>query len=79
MRLSKGGLNMEDMLYTVPEVAKLLKTNQDYVYKLHKTGLLKFLKIGRLKCRKATLDEFLAKYDGMDISDPENIKEVKGQ
>ena len=70
---------MEDMLYTVPEVAKLLKTNQDYVYKLHKTGLLKFLKIGRLKCRKATLDEFLAKYDGMDISDPENIKEVKGQ
>ena len=65
------------MLYTVPEVAELLKTNVDYVYKLQKTGLLKFLKIGRWKCRKATLQEFLAKYEGFDISDPTNIKELE--
>ena len=68
---------MEDMLYTVPEVAELLKTNVDYVYKLQKTGLLKFLKIGRWKCRKSTLQEFLAKYEGFDISDPANIKELE--
>ena len=65
---------MDDMLYTVTEVAKILKTNTDYVYKLQRTGLLRFLKLGRLKCRKATLEDFLAKYDGQDITDPENIK-----
>lgn len=67
---------MEDMLYTVQEVAEILKTNTDYVYKLQRTGLLRFLKIGRLKCRKSTLDAFLAKYDGMDITDPENIRPI---
>lgn len=68
---------MEDMLYTVAEVAQLLKTNTDYVYKLQRSGLLRFLKLGRLKCRKATLEEFLAKYDGLDISDPENIRPIE--
>ena len=67
---------MEDMLYTVPEVAKILKTNTNFVYRLQNAGLLKFMKLGRLKCRKSTLEEFLAKYDGMDISDPDNIKEL---
>lgn len=67
---------MEDMLYTVQEVAAILKTNVDYVYKLQRAGLLRFLKIGRLKCRKSTLDEFLAKYDGLDITDPENVKPI---
>ncbi len=65
---------MEDMLLTVPEVAQILKTNTDYVYRLHRTGLLRFLKLGRLKCRKASLEEFLNRYDGMDITDPENIR-----
>ena len=67
---------MEDMLYTVQEVASILKKNVDYVYKLQRTGLLRFLKIGRLKCRKSTLAEFLDKYDGLDITDPENIKVI---
>lgn len=66
---------MEQMLYTVPEVAQILKTNVDYVYKLQKAGLLKFLKIGRWKCRKETLEKFLETYEGFDISDPFNIKE----
>ena len=68
---------MEEMLYTVSEVAKILKTNTTYVYKLHKSGKLKFLKIGCLKCRKSTLEAFLAKYDGMDITDPNNITDIK--
>lgn len=68
---------MEDMLLTVPEVADILKTNVDYVYKLHRAGILKFLKVGRLKCRRKTLEEFLEKYDGMDVTDPFNIKEVR--
>ena len=68
---------MEEMLYTVPEVAKILKTNVDYVYKLQRAGLIKFMKIGRLKCRKSTLEAFLEKFDGQDVSDPFNIKEVE--
>lgn len=67
---------MSDELYTVPEVAKILKSNTDYVYKLQRSGVLKFMKMGRWKCRKSTLEEFLAKYDGMDLTDPFNIKEV---
>lgn len=67
---------MEEMLYTVPEVAQILKTNVDQVYKLQKAGLLRFMKIGRLKCRKSTLEQFLENYDGFDISDPFNIKTV---
>ena len=68
---------MEEMLYTVPEVAAVLKTNVDYVYKLQKAGLIRFMKIGRLKCRKSTLEKFLEKYDGLDISDPFNVKELE--
>ena len=68
---------MTEMLYTVPEVAEILKVNTDYVYKLQRSGLLKFMKMGRWKCRKATLEEFLLKYDGMDITDPFHIKEVE--
>ena len=67
---------MADELYTVPEIAKILKSNTDYVYKLQRSGLLKFIKMGRWKCRKSTLEEFLAKYDGMDLTDPFHIKEV---
>lgn len=66
---------MEQMLYTVPEVAEILKTNVDYVYKLQKAGLIRFMKIGRLKCRKSSLEEFLQKYDGCDVSDPFNVSE----
>jgi len=59
-------------------VAGILKTNVDYVYKLQRAGLIRFMKIGRLKCRKSTLEQFLAKYDGCDISDPFNIKDLEG-
>ena len=69
---------MEDMLLTVNEVAEVLKTNVDYVYKLQRTGLLKFIKIGRLKCRRSTLEDFLERFDGMDISNPEEVRELKG-
>ena len=68
---------MGDELYTVPEVAAILKTNKEMVYKLQKSGILRFMKLGRLKCRKSTLEAFLAKYDGYDITDPFVIKELK--
>lgn len=67
---------MEDILFTVQETAKLLKTNKNYVYGLVKTGLLPALKIGSVKVRKSSLLEFLQKYEGMDISEPTNVKEL---
>ena len=62
---------MEDLLYTQKEVAKILKVNLVYVRKLRLSGQLKFLKIGMYKCRKAALEEFLAKWEGWDITDPD--------
>lgn len=61
------------ILYTVKEVAKLLKTNADYVYNLIKSKLLPVLKIGSFKIRAEALSEFLIKYEGYDLTDPFNI------
>lgn len=71
-----GKKKMEEMLYTVKEVAEILKTNTSYVYALKRAGKLKFMKIGSLKCRRVTLEAFLEKYDGMDLSDSENITQL---
>lgn len=67
---------MEDMLYTVKEVSKLLKVNQDSVHRLRKAGLLPFLKLGQYKVRKEALCEFLKTYEGKDITNPEEIKDL---
>ncbi len=67
---------MEDILYTVKEVSRILKCNVDYVHKLRKAGLLPFLKLGSYKVRKEALDEFLKKYEGKDLTDPNRIKEL---
>lgn len=68
---------MEEMLYTVKETAKILKTNTDYVYALIKTGKIRCLKLGSYKIRKSTLEEFLSQYEGYDLSDLENVSELK--
>ena len=54
---------MEDLLFTVKETSKILKTNTNYVYRLIKCGYLKCLKLGSYKIRKKTLNEFLEKYE----------------
>lgn len=67
---------MEKVIYTVKETAALLKTNVDYVHKLRKAGVLPFIKLGSYKIRKEALDEFLKKYEGYDLTDPAQIKEL---
>lgn len=67
---------MGEILYTVKETSKILKTNTDYVYSLIKKGYLRCLKLGSYKIRKSTIDEFLAKYEGFDLSDLDNVKEL---
>lgn len=68
---------MNDVLYTVPEVAKLIKTNNQYVYRLIKLGLLPALKLGSLKVRCVSLLEFLERFEGKDLSDLNKIIDLK--
>ncbi|MCY6958412.1 MULTISPECIES: helix-turn-helix domain-containing protein [Clostridium] len=67
---------MQEYLYTVEEVATILKVNKNTVYDLIRSGLLIALKLGRLKVTKTTLLKFLSDYDGKDLSDLDNIKEL---
>ena len=47
------------MLYTVSEVAKLLKVNRNFVYKLIKDGELEAVKIGSIKVRRDAIDRYV--------------------
>ena len=68
---------MEDVLYTVQEVSKLIKTNPTYVYELIKKGFLPALKLGSYKIRKVSLNNFLAQYEGQDLTNLDEIKELQ--
>lgn len=67
----------QDILYTVSEVAELVKCNNAYIYSLIKAGLLPALKLGSMKIRRTALLEFLEKYEGKDLTDPFNIKDIE--
>lgn len=47
------------MLYTVTEVAKLLKVNRNFVYNLIKNGELEAVKIGSIKVREEALNQYV--------------------
>ncbi|MBO5239616.1 MAG: helix-turn-helix domain-containing protein [Lachnospiraceae bacterium] len=68
-----------DELYTVKEVAKIMKVNVHRVYDLIRAGLLPALKLGSIKIRKESLEEFLRKYDGKDLTDLNNICSIKSE
>ncbi|MFA5528847.1 MAG: helix-turn-helix domain-containing protein [Peptostreptococcales bacterium] len=70
---------LENTLYTIPEVATIIKTNNNYVYDLVKAGHLEALKLGRIKIRKSELERFLKQAQGYDYTDPFNIKELKDE
>lgn len=64
----------ETILYTVKETSELLHCNTAYVYDLVKRGLLPAIKLKSIRIRQTSLNEFLDKYSGYDLSDIENIK-----
>ena len=68
----KVGICMDE-LYTVKEVSKILKVNVHKVYDLIHFGMLPALKLGSIKIRKESLKEFLKKYEGMDLTDLDNV------
>ena len=47
------------MLLTVSEVAKLLKVNRNFVYKLINNGELEAVRIGSIKVRKEALNQYV--------------------
>lgn len=68
---------MEEILYTVKETAKLLKVNSNYVYDLIKKEMLPALKLGSFKIRRTSLLNFVKENEGKDMTDLNNIKELK--
>ncbi|WP_051540304.1 helix-turn-helix domain-containing protein [Clostridium ihumii] len=69
-------IEKEPLLYTVPEVALLLKVDEPKVRELIRRKLLIGLKLGRLKVTRKELLKFLDNYAGKDLSDLSNIKEL---
>lgn len=47
------------MLLSVSEVAKLLKVNRNFVYKIINNGELEAVKIGSIKVRKEALNQYV--------------------
>ena len=65
------------MLYNVKETAHTLGVNVHIVYSLISKGILPALKLGSLKVKKDAIEDFIDKYEGMDLSDLDNIKELE--
>lgn len=57
----------EELLYTISEIAEILKVNKNFVYTLTNAGHLKSIKLGCRKVTRKSLLEFLEKYDGLDF------------
>ena len=68
---------MKEELLTVKETAEVLKCGLNYVYELINKGLLPCMKLGHIKIRRSSLDEFILKYSNMDLSNLDDIKEIE--
>lgn len=75
--MDKKDLKDEKLLYNVRKTAAVLGVNVHLVYELINRKLLPALRLGSLKVRKSTLIDFVERYEGMDLSDMDNIKELQ--
>lgn len=64
-------------LLDVSEVAKRLKFNKNTVYDLIKSGRLVGLKLGRMKVSTMEMDDFMRRYAGHDLTDPNNVRQLE--
>ncbi len=67
---------MEDYLLSVSDVAKRLDISRNQTYDLINRGLIKTLKFKSLKVRNSEINRFLSEYEGKDLSDLDNIKNL---
>lgn len=64
------------LIYTVKEVATILHTSPNYIYELIDKGYLAAIKLGSIKVRKETLENFLVLNEGNDLSDLDNVRKL---
>ena len=57
-------MSNSEILYTVSEVAKLLKVNRTFVYDLINRREIPAVKVGSLKIRRTTLEKYLERLEG---------------
>ena len=67
---------MAERLLTIPQVAEVLGTDKNRVYSLVRHGHIRCMKVGHYKVRESEVDAFIQKFDGKDVNDPMNIKDV---
>ncbi|MBR2248424.1 MAG: helix-turn-helix domain-containing protein [Bacilli bacterium] len=67
----------ETLIYTVHEVAKILHSSPNYVYKLIEYGYLPAIKLGSIKVLKSSLEQFLIENQGNDLSNLNLIKKLE--
>lgn len=66
-------------IYSIEEVSKILKTNKQTVYALVNKKMLVALKLKSLKVPEYAIEELFRKYQFMDLSDLDNVKEMMVQ
>lgn len=59
-----------DILYTVPEAAKLLRVNKNMVYDLIRCGYLRSIELGSRKVSRKALQEFVEQFEGKTVELP---------
>ncbi len=79
MKLLQNGDDImnETLIYTVHEVAKILHSSPNYVYKLIEYGYLPAIKLGSIKVLKSSLEQFLIENQGNDLSNLNLIKKLE--
>ncbi len=69
LKITRNIDKSEDLVYTISEVAEILKVNKNFVYKLVNKGLLRSTKLGCRKITRKALMEFLEQNDGLDFDE----------
>ena len=73
-KINKNIDKPDELLYTITEVAGLLKVNRNYVYSLINKGHLRSIKLGCRKVTRKSLMQFLDEYDGLDLDEAMAVK-----
>ena len=76
MKTKKRLTAADPVVYSVKEVSQMLHTGPALVYQFINVGLLPALKLGSIRVRKDALDEFLLRYEGCDLSNPQEVKQL---
>ena len=69
----------DEILLTIPQVAKLIHTDVNKVRGYVRSGKLKALKLGELKVRREEVDRFLREAEGLDYTDIDNIRRLENE